>query len=128
MNKRMLNKVRKLSINANRLNDNREQYPVEWLLKDTSGSGYFTNLDRIKCAILCMDKGYYDNYQHLSDEDKIKVEKLIANDDVVDMVLLIVFQWFGTMVGRNDIGNLMDEIRKLKYEEQDLKGKNYDKI
>ena len=116
MNKRMLKKAQKLSIGSDRLYDNREQYPVEWLLKDTSGSGYFTNLDRIKCAILYMDKQYNSGYQNLSEEDKLKVEKLIQNEDIVDMVLLTTFQWFGTNVGKYDVGKLLDEIRKLKYE------------
>ena len=121
MNKQMLKKAKKLAINSDRLSDNREQYPVEWLLKDTSGSGYFTNLDRIKCAILYMDRDYYTNYQGLSEEDKKKAEKLIEHEDIVDMVLLTTFQWFGTNVGKNDIGKLLDEIRKLKYEQQEGK-------
>jgi len=116
----MLKKAKKLAINSDRLSDNREQYPVEWLLKDTSGSGYFTNLDRIKCAILYMDRDYYTNYQGLSEEDKKKAEKLIEHEDIVDIVLLTTFQWFGTNVGKNDIGNLLDEIRKLKYEKRDI--------
>ncbi len=113
----MMKKAQKIVINSDRLNDNREQYPVEWLLKDTSGSGFFTNLDKIKCAILYMDGQYNLNHQDLSEEDKLKVEKLIKHSDIVDTVLLTTFQWFGTNVGKYDIGKLLDEIRKLKYEE-----------
>ena len=116
MNKIMIKKAKKFAINSDRLYDNREQYPVKWLLKNTSGSGYYSNLDRIKCAILYMDKPH-PNYQNLSEEDKKKVEELIKYPDIVDTVLLTVFQWFGTNVGKYDIGKLLDEIRKLKYEE-----------
>jgi len=116
----MLKKAQKIVINPKRLCDNREQYPVEWLLKDAKNTGYFTNLDRIKCAILYMDKNNHSNHQGLSEEDKAKVEKLIQYDDIVDIVLLTLFQWFGTNVGKNDIGKLLDEIRKLKYEEVKL--------
>ncbi len=116
MNKRMMKKAQKIVINSDRLSDNREQYPVEWLLKYTSGSGFFTNLDKIKCAILYMDRQYNLNHQDLSEKDKLKVEKLIKHSDIVDTVLLTTFQWFGTNVGKYDIGKLLDEIRKLKYE------------
>ena len=67
-----------------------------------------------------MDKNH-PNYRCLSEENKNKVEKLFEHEDVVDMVLITLFQWFGTGVGKSDIGNLLDEIRKLKYEEQNIK-------
>ena len=121
MNKKMIKKAQKLSINTGRLYDNQEQYPIEWLLKKKHiCTGHESNLDMIKDAILCMNKNH-SNYRDLSEEDKLKVEKLKQHDDVVDIVLLTTFQWFGTNVGKSDIGKLLDEIRKFKYEKQELK-------
>ena len=121
MNKRMIKKAQKIAINTGRLYDNREQYPIEWLLKDQRGCyGYLSRLDMIKCAILCMGKSH-PNYQQLSEEDKKKAEELIKHSDIVDTVLLTTFQWFGTTVGKYDVGKLLDETRKLKYEKQELK-------
>ncbi len=121
MNKQMLKKAQKLAISSDRLYDNREQYPIEWLLKGKecgSFGSYGNNLNLIKNAILCMNKNN-PNYQDLSEEDKSKVEKLMQHEDIVDTVLLTTFQWFGTNVGKYDIGKLLDEIRKLKYETEE---------
>jgi len=115
MNKRMIKKAQKIAINTGRLYDNREQYPLEWLLKERRGYAYLSNIHMIRDAILCMNKSH-PNYQQLSEEDKKKVEELIKHSNIVDTVLLTTFQWFGTNVGKSDIGKLLDEIRKLKYE------------
>lgn len=115
MNKRMFKKAEKLSVSRRRLTDNRELYPIGWLLKDARANGYFTNLDRIKEAILCMDEDH-PNRQGLTTEDLANVKLLMEHPDVVDIAIVGVFQWFGTMGGKADIGKLLDEIRALKYE------------
>ena len=116
MNKQMLEKAQKLSTSAERLlHDNREQYPVEWLLKERSISwGYTSKLEMITDILLQMNRNH-PNYINTSPEDKIKVEKLIQNPEIVETVIVSLFQWFGTNVGKSDIGTLLDEIRDLKY-------------
>jgi hypothetical protein len=59
----------------------------------------------------------HENYKTLSDEEKERADKLIENEDVVNIVLVTLFQWFGTNVGKHDIGKLIDEIRALEYKE-----------
>lgn len=120
MNKKLLEKAKALSISSNRLTDNREQYPVEWLLKERSISwGYTSKLEMITDIILEMNKNH-SNYQNATNEDKPKIEKLIQNPEVVEIVVVSLFQWFGTNVGKSDIGTLLDEIRALKYIEQKI--------
>lgn len=115
MNKHMIKKAHRLSINSDRLNDPIEQYPVEWLLKDRSVNGYNSTLEMLKGNILCMNPSN-SNYQLLSTEDKEKADILMKHPEIVDHVFLTIFQWFGTNVGKHEIGELMDEIRELKRE------------
>jgi hypothetical protein len=118
MNQKLLTRAKKLSVSSNRLNDNREQYPVEWLLKERDICwGYSSKLEMITDIILQMNKNHA-NYQNATTEDKEKIEKLIQYPEIVDIVIVSLFQWFGTNVGKSDIGKLLDEIRALKYEEQ----------
>lgn len=118
VNKKRMEKAKRLSLNPERLGDNVEQYPVEWLFKDRTSSGYFSNFDMIKGNILCMNQSH-SNYHGMDDKDKKKAITLIEHQDIVDMVLLTLFQWFGTNVGKNEIGKLMDEIRKLEHDQWD---------
>ena len=119
MKKRMLNKAIKLAMNPNRLDNNIEARPLEWLFSDRAVNGYPSGLDMIKNAILCMDKSH-GNYHQLTDDKKPVVDKLLKNEDVVDIVIVTLFQWFGTNVGKNEIGELMDEIRAMKYEPESI--------
>ena len=117
MNKSMMKRAKDISVNAHRLKfDNREQYPIEWLL-NVQGMTYSSNLDMIKRAVLCMDVTHA-NYFSLPDEDKKKADKLMESEDVVNMVLVTLFQWFGTNVGKDDIGKLLDAIRTIRNGEQ----------
>jgi len=116
MDNNLLQRAKALSVSSNRLTDNREQYPVEWLLVDRSiALGYTSKLEMITDMILQMNKNH-PNYQNTTPEDKIKIERLIQNQDVVEMVIVSLFQWFGSNVGKSDVGRLLDEIRALKYE------------
>ncbi len=115
MDKRLFEKAKSLSVSSNRLSDNRELY-LEWLLRERNIScGYTSNLEMITDIILEMNKNH-PNYQNSTPEDKVKIEKLIQNPEIVKMVVVSLFQWFGTNVGKSDIGKLMEEIRTLKYE------------
>ena len=116
MDKKIMIKARKMTLSTNRLHDNVEQYPVDWLLKNVDKSGYISNIDMIRDAILCMDPRH-DNYRYLNDEDKAKADSLQKNPEIVDHVLVTLFQWFGTTVGKHTIGKLLDDIRAL---EQDV--------
>ena len=111
----MMKKARRMTLSTNRLHDNVEQYPVEWLLKDLDRSSHVSNIAMIKDAILCMDSGH-DNYRYLNDEDKKKADNLRKNTEIVDHVLVTLFQWFGTTVGKHTIGELLDKIRALEHE------------
>ena len=115
MEKKKLEQAYMLSINSNRLNDSIEQYAVEWLLKKRTLSGYDTSIEMLKGNILCMNPSH-GNYQFLRNDDKEKANHLMKHPEIVDHVLLTIFQWFGTTVGKYEIGELMDEIRKLKHE------------
>jgi hypothetical protein len=84
-----------------------EKVPLRFLA-ESSGT-YGNNLNMIKCYILAMHSGT-PNYQMLSDEDKKKVALLWEHEDVVDIVMATVFQWFGTSCGRCDMGELMKKI------------------
>ena len=125
MGKRLYKKAKDITIGADRLYDNREQYPLGWLLKKQWGGGFTSNLDMIKRAILYMDKGH-QNYGTLTYEDKFKAESLIHHEEIVDRVILTIFQWFGTNCGKSDIGKLMDEIRKMEYKRVDYGKKKED--
>lgn len=115
MNTRQMKKARSLSVNSDRLNDSIEQYPAKWLLKKKEFGNYTSMLESLKGTVLCMDERH-ENYQLLPDEDKEKAIKLAEHPEIVDMVLLTTFQWFGTNVGKHTIGELMDKIRKLERE------------
>lgn len=119
MKKRMLNKAIKLAMNPNRLDNNIEARGLEWLFSDRTVNGYPSGLDMIKDAILCMDKSH-GNYQQLTDDKRPVVDKLLKNEDIVDIVIVTLFQWFGTNVGKNEIGELLDEIRTMKYEPESI--------
>jgi len=115
MNKQMMKKAEKLCMSPGRLDDNIERFPVEWLLSNRTVNGYPSGLDMIKDAILCMDTEH-GNYQTLTEDKKAMVNELLKNENVVDVVIMTLFQWFGTSVGKSDIGTLLDDIRALKYE------------
>ena len=119
MNKRMMKKAEKLCMSPGRLDDNIERFPVKWLLSDRILNGYPSGLDMIKDAILCMDKGH-GNYQTLTDDKKAMVDELLKNENVVDVVIMTLFQWFGTSVGKSDVGTLLDDIRDMKYEPESI--------
>ncbi len=121
MKPKNLKRAMKLSVNRNRLTDNREQYPIEYLFKPTLGSGYVDNLDLIKSSILMM-YDYHPNRQDCTPKDLKNIKKLMKNEEIVDIVLVSLFQWFGTNVGRNNIGTLLDDVRKMKYDEQIIPG------
>ncbi|MCK4666851.1 hypothetical protein KAU33_08880 [Candidatus Dependentiae bacterium] len=115
MNKKITEKAHRLSINSNRLSDPIEQHPVEWLLKNRIINGYNSTLEMLKGNVLCMNPSH-SNYQLLCAEDKEKADVLMKHPDIVDHVFLTIFQWFGTNVGKQEIGELMDEIRKMERE------------
>ena len=111
-------KFRKYCINAHRLPyDVREQLGLEFLAGDRNFQGYDAQIDVIKALLLCMDKNHY-NYQKLSKQKKELVEQLIKNEEVINIVLCTLFQWFGTNCGRCDIKKIIDEIDSI-----DNKGK-----
>lgn len=116
IDKNLLKKAQSLSVSSNRLTDNREQYPVEWLLKKRHIScDYTSKLKMLTDIVLEMNKNHH-NYQNSTPQDKIKIEKLIQNREIVEIVIVSLFQWFGTNIGKSDIGELLDEIRMLKYD------------
>lgn len=111
-----VNKLMRKSINSHRLNyDARERLPLKWLTKREIYNRYYNRLSQIKALILCMDKGN-NNYEHLPKLDKDKVELLIKNEEVVDIVLITLFQWLGTNVGSHDVRDLINEIFKIDQE------------
>jgi len=109
-------KFRKYCINAHRLPfDVREQVGLEFLAGERNCQGFDAQIDVIKGLILCMDT-VHDNYHHLSKQKKALVEKLMKNEDVVNAVICTLFQWFGTNVGRCDIGLVLKEINSIDHE------------
>ncbi len=109
-NKREYNKISKLAVCQNRQKfDVREQIPIRYLAHYYLFRDGCTRLESIKSLILCMDTGH-DNYRYLPEKDKELVKKLLDNEEVVDIVLASVFQWFGTSCGLSDIRGLVKEI------------------
>ena len=53
----------------------------------------------------------HSNYNNLLDNEKKLVDKLRKNEEIVNIVLFTLFQWFGTSVGKDEIGRLLDKIR-----------------
>ena len=103
----------KKSINSERLDDKLEQYPVIWLLKKRDGTTTKTYLDMIKKYILCMDKDHF-NYTSSPKENQKLSDLLQKNEKVVDIVLITVFQWFGSNVGIYKIRNLLKGLTELE--------------
>ena len=91
----------------------RERVAIDWLLRPELPP-YGSNIELIKRGIFCMDKGYFRaNYEGLDDGMKKRADLLIQHEDVVNLVLGTVFQWFGSSVGREDVGKLLDELRMI---------------
>jgi len=113
--KELVKKIKKYCINSHRLeHDKREQLGLEYLMDYRGASGYQTQLELIKEVLFCMNKNHY-NYQRLHLTKKKLVEKLIENEEVVDIVMCTLFQWFGTIVGSSDIKKLLDEIDSIDH-------------
>jgi len=112
--KKEVKQLKKYCINSHRLEfDKREQMPLEYL----SHSGkprFFDNLEMLKSLLLCMDKTEH-NYQKLHHSKKNLVQKLIDNEEVVNAVVCTLFQWFGTNVGRCDIGEIIEKINSINH-------------
>lgn len=113
MEEKLIKKVENdYCINSHRLHapsDYREWNGINFLLGNT-GTAYI-RVDEIRNNILCMDTGG-QNYNHLSEKKKQIVKKLLGNEEIVNIVLFTLFQWLGTNVGRGEIGELLDRIRK----------------
>lgn len=67
------------------------------------------NLQAIKDLVMCMDISH-QNYAHLTDADKKKVELLLKNEKVIDIVLVTLFRWFGSSVGTYCLKEILKEI------------------
>ena len=113
-------------INIHRLRkggDSRELVGLEYLESYTircGNTGSTSNIESLKDMLLCMDKTD-TNFSHLEEDRKLLVRKLLENEDVVDIVLCTIFQWFGTNVGMCDIRELIEKIVKDKLR-KDAKG------
>lgn len=111
--------ILKNCINIHRLSkggDSRELIGLEYLESHTircGNMGSTSNIESLKDMLLCMDK-HDVNYSHLTEDSKSLVEKLIKNEDVVDIVLCTLFQWVGTNVGMCDVRKLIEDISKSK--------------
>jgi hypothetical protein len=90
--------------------DKTEVASMNWLNK-TTGTGN-TELEDIKAMILCMDKTH-PNYSHLSEGEKALVEKLIANEEVVDIAVITLFRWFGSHVGSWSLKQVLKDVGEL---------------
>ncbi len=104
--------IKKYCINSHRLKseyDKRELIGINFLLGDINSS--YVSLTDIKEHILCMDTNH-QNYDCLPDEKKKLVKLLLEHEDVIGIVLFTLFQWFGSSVGQDEVGRLLDELRK----------------
>ena len=102
--------IDKFCINSYRLqseDDKDELLGINFLLGDIS----YVDINTIKDYILCMNLNHI-NYESLLESRKQLIKKLIKNEEIVNIVLFTVFQWFGTSVGKYEIGKLLDKIRK----------------
>ena len=111
MDDKILKFAKEHSINSERLYGSAEQYPICWLLKEITAISYPNNLEMIKGSILCMDKTG-NNYQNSSDDCKTLVNKLLKNEEIVDVVLITVFQWLATNVGFHMVEKLLKDIKE----------------
>lgn len=108
--KKEYNRISKVAICQHRQKfDVREQIPIRYLSSYMFFREGWSELERMKSLVLCMDTGH-DNYKHLPEKEKKQVKKLLENEEVVDIVLASVFQWFGTSCGLSDIRELVKEI------------------
>jgi len=102
----------KFCLKPNRLiHDKREQLPLDYL-SHSSLPRWLNRLDMIKATLLCMDKSH-PNFESLTSEKKLLVDKLLENEEVVDIVLCTIFQWFGTCVGSSDIGDIIKNVNMI---------------
>lgn len=123
INKHDLKWAMKRSVSPERLQvpddiGSKERLAVDWLLSNVDKRNLVRinqepEISRIKRLILQMDKSE-PSYQNSSAESKALVEQLLEHDEIVNVVLLNVFQWFGTNVGRYEVGKLLDELRGIK--------------
>ena len=98
--------LKEITINKHRLDtEPTEQKCIDWLNDDTMDSRKI-NLESLKEDILCMTR-YRTNYDVIDDNTKQQVEKLCQNEEVVDIVLATIFQWFGSMVGNYNMNKLI---------------------
>jgi hypothetical protein len=113
--KKVIRDIKKHCINSHRLKfDKREQIGLEYLTDYRGGCGYSNQMEVIKSLLLCMNKNHH-NYVKLHHTKKKIVEKLLENEDVVNAVICTLFQWFGTIVGRNDIAQLIKKIDSIDH-------------
>jgi|SRR5665811_335732 len=91
-------------IGKNRLSEPNENATMRWLL-GTDIANNRDNIQSIKDMILCMDTNDV-NYGHLSEDEKILVDKLKNNEEIVDIVIVTLFRWFGSTVGQYSLNEL----------------------
>lgn len=111
MDLKLLEYAKDRSINAERLYDENEQDTLDWLLKNRAAMSHEPWFELIKGSILCMDTTHI-NYQNSSAECKTLVDKLLKNEEVVDVVLITLFQWFATNVGFHTMKQLLKDIEE----------------
>jgi hypothetical protein len=108
MPRKLLKIGQKLSLDGYRLDwDSREDLPVEWLLEDNA-----RRFKKFKMSTLMMSRSIECGYEQLSQEKKDMIDKFWANQDIVDCIIVTMFQWFGTNVGSCDMNDLMEKVNK----------------
>jgi hypothetical protein len=104
----LLNLGRKLSLDGYRLDfDRREDVPVEWLLEDNA-----RRLKKFRNSTLMMSRSIDCGYEQLTQEKKDMIDKFWANEDIVNCIIVTMFQWFGTNVGSCDMNDLMKKVNE----------------
>lgn len=97
-----------LSLNAERLDNDEENFCIDWLLQERYNGN--DRLEDIKDLVLCMNKEH-SNYEHQTLYNKAIIDMLHENEHLVNVILVTIFQWFGTGVGMSEVGELLDKIR-----------------
>ena len=109
-----IKELEKYCIKSSRLkHDKREQIPLEYLAQKAHPR-FYNNLDMLKELLLCFDKLHH-NYQHLSEGKKKLADKLSENEEIVNITVCTLFQWFGTNCGSCDIREIIKEIDSIDH-------------
>lgn len=113
------------SVNKHRLDEKNvwENTSISYLLDNSISNGRGSNLDAIKKDVLHM---FNYRSKDLTGNEIEMVKKLEANEEVVNIVLITVFQWFGSCVGIYEMKKLVERICKVKRKGEEVKCKECD--